>query len=205
MTTEHSITKRLAELRKLDPAAVHQAWEAFFGRLCRVANRRLGAGRAHAASGEDVALSAFASVCRRLDQYPQITTRTDLWRLLVTVTERKAWKLLRAENRLKRGGGKILDESALRRGGASKAPGMAELAAAEPSPSFIASMTETVRSMFEALDPQARRVAQWKLEGDTNEEIANKLQRSVATVERKLKLIRAIWSSGSGPTPNDPS
>ena len=36
-------------------------------------------------------------------------------------------------------------------------------------------------------------MAVWKREGYTNEEIAAKLGRSLATAERKLRLIRAAW------------
>jgi DNA-binding CsgD family transcriptional regulator len=38
-----------------------------------------------------------------------------------------------------------------------------------------------------------RSVAVWKLEGYTNKEVAAKLGRAPATVERKLRLIRATW------------
>jgi DNA-directed RNA polymerase specialized sigma24 family protein len=39
-----------------------------------------------------------------------------------------------------------------------------------------------------------RAVAVWKLEGCTNAEVAARLGRSVATVERKLARIRAAWA-----------
>jgi DNA-binding CsgD family transcriptional regulator len=39
-----------------------------------------------------------------------------------------------------------------------------------------------------------RSVAVWKMEGYSNAEIAAKLGRSECTVERKLNLIRQIWS-----------
>ena len=46
-----------------------------------------------------------------------------------------------------------------------------------------------------ALDEEfLREVAMYKLEGYTNEEIAEKISRSVKTVERKLALIRKLWS-----------
>jgi DNA-directed RNA polymerase specialized sigma24 family protein len=42
-------------------------------------------------------------------------------------------------------------------------------------------------------EEQLRTIAVWKLEGFTNEEIAAKIGRSVAAVERKLALIRNAW------------
>jgi DNA-directed RNA polymerase specialized sigma24 family protein len=46
-------------------------------------------------------------------------------------------------------------------------------------------------------DPTLRAIAQWKLEGFSNDEIAVKLACSVKTVERKLHRIRVLWSSGN--------
>ena len=43
------------------------------------------------------------------------------------------------------------------------------------------------------LDDKHRPIAQWKLEGYTNAEIAERIGRSVPTVELRLRMIRAIW------------
>ena len=43
-------------------------------------------------------------------------------------------------------------------------------------------------------DPKLRQVALWKLESYTNDEIAEKLQLTTRSVERKLQRIREIWS-----------
>jgi hypothetical protein len=43
-------------------------------------------------------------------------------------------------------------------------------------------------------DDKLRSVAVWKLEGYTNAEIAARLGRAPATVERKLRLIRDAWA-----------
>ena len=45
--------------------------------------------------------------------------------------------------------------------------------------------------------PVLRTIAQLKLEGYANEEIGRRLGCSVRTIERKLWLIRAIWSGES--------
>jgi DNA-binding NarL/FixJ family response regulator len=45
-------------------------------------------------------------------------------------------------------------------------------------------------------DPRLRRVAEWKMEGYTNSEIARELGCVESTVERKLQLIRRIWGEG---------
>ena len=58
-------------------------------------------------------------------------------------------------------------------------------------------MAEECQRLLEMLgDDQLRSVALWKMEGYTNEEIAGKLGCAVATVERRLRLIRRIWQQG---------
>ena len=44
-------------------------------------------------------------------------------------------------------------------------------------------------------DSSLQRVATFKLEGYTNEEIADRLGCATSTVERKLALIRHKWAS----------
>src|SRR5262249_40194860 len=59
-----------------------------------------------AADEEGVALSAFASFYRGAEQgrFPKLNDRQDLWRLLVTITARKAMGLIDHENSLQNGG-----------------------------------------------------------------------------------------------------
>ncbi len=42
-------------------------------------------------------------------------------------------------------------------------------------------------------DDELRRIALLKLEGYTNEELAQRIGRSIPTVERRLRLIRETW------------
>jgi DNA-directed RNA polymerase specialized sigma24 family protein len=195
MPSVPSITDLLPSLVEGDSIAEQRIWDHFFANLCRVAHRRLSAGGARGAA-EDVALSAFDSVCRRLREgdFPGVAKREDLWRLLVKVTERKALTLLRDERRQKRGGGKVFGESVFRGLDSSAAGGLDAIASAEPSPEFLVSMAEVMRNLLGALDDQSRQIALLKVAGHSNDEIASKLDRSLATIERKLKLIRSIWS-----------
>src|SRR5271165_6376539 len=88
-------------------------------------------GQLRAGDLEDVALSAFASFCRGVEggRFPQLADRDDLWRLLVTITARKALHLARDERNQKRGGGAVRDEAALggRDGSGAEAAALAEL------------------------------------------------------------------------------
>jgi hypothetical protein len=141
-----------------------------------------------------VALSAFDSFCRGAEQgrFPQLLDRDNLWRLLVTITARKASRAARHEARRKRGGNSVLDEAALAGPGE---PGLEQLLAREPTPEFAAQMAEDYQELLARLgDDDLRRVAVWKMEGSGNEEIAGRLGCVPRTVERKLALIRTLWS-----------
>ena len=54
---------------------------------------------------------------------------------------------------------------------------------------------EAVEGLLGQLDDELRSIALWKLEGYTNEEIATRIGRVVPTVERRLRMIRSLWSA----------
>ena len=65
-------------------------------------------------------------------------------------------------------------------------------------PSFASYRTAHSKASFSRLldrlgDDELRSVARWKMEGHTNEEIASQLGCALATVERRLRLIRKRW------------
>lgn len=66
----------------------------------------------------------------------------------------------------------------------------------EMSPSSILEQEEGRQRLLEALpDDRLRQMAQWKMEGYTNKEIAEKLGLVERSVERGIKLIREIWEN----------
>lgn len=140
-----------------------------------------------AADEEDVALSAFDSFCAAAaaGRFPRLDDRDDLWQVLFVITTRKVLALVHRETCAKRGGP---------RGGHPVAPDIEQLAAAGPGPDEAAAVAENCRRLLDALgDPGLRTVAVWKMEGYTNAEIAAKIDRTVPSVERKLRSIRHIW------------
>jgi DNA-directed RNA polymerase specialized sigma24 family protein len=177
----------LDQLRAGNPAAAQPLWERYFHRLVGLARKRLqGAPRAMA-DEEDVALSAFDSFCRGVEagRFPQLHDRANLWHLLVIITARKAQRLAEHEGRLKRGGAARLEED----------ENLDQLVDPDPTPEFAAQVAEECRRLFTALeDAELERIAQRKMEGYTAVEIAQELGYVSRTVERKLRLIRAIWS-----------
>lgn len=194
MPEDGSITLWLGRLKDGDEAAVRRIWQDYFQRLVALARTKLRGVRRRAADEEDVALSAFDSFCRAAEggRFPHLGGRDDLWRLLVTITARKAHDLAQSEGRLKRGGGDVRGDSAF---AADPGRGWAEVAGTEPSPAFAAQTAEEYRRLLGLLaDDELRVIAVWKMEGLTNAEIADRLTCAVPTVERRLRLIRKTWA-----------
>jgi DNA-directed RNA polymerase specialized sigma24 family protein len=195
MPSDGSVTHWLAQVREGDAEAVRQLWERYFTRLVQLARARLLRMPRRVADEEDVALSAFDSFCRGAEagRFPQLDDRDNLWRLLVTITAQKAARLARSETRLKRGGGAVLDETALI-GAASGLVALEQIVSREPDPEFAAQAAEEFQRLLGRLgDAGLQTVAVMKMEGYSNEEIARKLSCGLRSVERKLRLIRSIW------------
>jgi DNA-directed RNA polymerase specialized sigma24 family protein len=192
MTSKGSVSQWVSQLQAGDEAAAQKLWQRYFLQLVELARKKLHGTPRGAADEEDVALSAFDSFCRAAEQgrFPQLNDRHDLWRLLVTITARKASDHRRDAGRKKRGG-------AIAGSASSTSPVEIELdqiLGQEPSPDFAAQLADECQRLLTSLDdPQLCSIALWKMEGYTAKEIAKKLNCVTRTVERRLRLIRRRW------------
>jgi len=200
MTTEPdgSVTRWIGDLvTNADPdSAAQKLWERYFDRLVHLARDRLRAISRGSADAEDAALSAFDSFCRRAatGRFPRLDDRDDLWSLLVTITVRKASDQVRRERRVKRGGGRVRSEQDLGRADPEAGGALDEVVGREPTPELAAMVADQYFHLLSRLDDDTlRRIAAWRLEGDSNEEIAARLGCGLRTVERKLGVIRSSW------------
>jgi DNA-directed RNA polymerase specialized sigma24 family protein len=196
MSSEGSVTRWLGPLQAGDPAAAQELWQHYFRRLVALARQRLRAAPRRAADEEDVALSAFDSFCRNAEagRFPQLADRDSLWRLLVTITARKAAHLLRDEGRQKRGGG------AERLSNTDAESVLADVLSREPSPAFAAEVAEECQRLLQRLgDKELEVVALLRMEGYSVEEVCTKLGCAPRSVKRKLALIRTIWEKEMAP------
>ena len=188
----------LDKLKRDDPQAAQRIWERCFSQLVRLAHRRLGDLPRRSIDEEDVALSAMNSFIQgvRADRFPRLEDESDLWRLLVTITARKASAQRRRHFAERRSSGTVRGESIFEGvGDLEEGAGIGGVMGKEPPPEFEAQMAEECQTLFDKLDdPLLRDIARWKMEGYSNEEIAQKLGRTVRTIERKLRLIRDCWS-----------
>jgi DNA-directed RNA polymerase specialized sigma24 family protein len=196
---EDAVTLWLDGIKAGDGTDIQRLWDRYFRRLVRLAGAKLPAHCRRAFDEEDVALSAFQSFCDRAGrgQFPKLNDRDDLWRLLATITVRKALDTIRHQTRQKRGGGDVLGESALLVGGDNDDPGegLCAVLGREPSPEEVVQLADDCRRFLAKLqDPALRSIALRRLEGQTTPEIAVATKVSTKTIERKLRLIRAMWS-----------
>ncbi len=177
-----SVTGHLFDLKRGDRDAVVPLWERYYSRLVRLARASLRAARLTGADadGEDVALSAFDSFCRRAEQgrFPDLNDRDGLWRLLVCIAWRKARAVVRRRHPGAVSSGADFDEAVGR----------------EPSPEFAAQVSDMYRYLLDMLGDQALvHVAVWRMEGLTIREIMERQGCSRTTVFRRINLIREIW------------
>ena len=193
-----SVSLWIDQLKAGDREATEKLWGRYFRRLMGLARKWLENHARLGADAEDVALSAFDSFFRGAEEgrFPQLNDRDELWHLLVTITARKAQRLVRDQSRQKRGGGEILGESAifLPNDDGTRRIGLEQVFSESPSPEFVAQLTEEYQRLFHNLpDDEVRTIATLKMEGHTIDEISTQLGRAPATIERKLKVIRAVW------------
>jgi DNA-directed RNA polymerase specialized sigma24 family protein len=196
MSAPDSVTNWLAQLRAGDSAAAQPLWERYFRRLLALARKRLRGVRLREADEEDVVLSAFDSFCKGAvqDRFPQLADRDNLWRLLVVITARKAQDLMKKQKALRVGGGRVRGDSVWLDLADPMSGGIEEVVGDEPTPEFVAEVAEQCQRLLDKLpDDELRQIAVWKMEGNTNDEIAERHNLAVSTVERRLRLIRKLW------------
>jgi DNA-directed RNA polymerase specialized sigma24 family protein len=190
-----SVTSWLGDLKAGDRDAAQKLWERYFDALVRLAHARLRTASRVAEDEEDAALSAFDSFCAAAagGRFPRLDDRGDLWRVLVTLTSRKAVNQFQRQRSQKRNSTRVAHESDLGRFNGGRAF-LDRLAGPAPSPEFAALLADEWRHRLESLgDHSLRTVALLRLEGFTNGEIAEQLGCGLRTVARKLDLIRRRW------------
>lgn len=197
-----SVTGWIDGLKLGDDEAVRKLWDRYFSSLVSLARKRLGEVPRGQTDEEDIALVAFHRLCMGAarGRYPKLNDRHDLWRLLATITRHAALDQRRYLGQVKRSGVPIAPEaSAEGESTCEVVEGPGFVVGREPSPEFAAMMAEQCERLLDRLgDDALRQIAIWKLEGDTNVEIAARIGRTATTVQRKLDMIRKIWLDAGG-------
>ena len=191
------VTQWVQDLRGKDHEPARLLWNRYFERLIREATKQLGSTPQRHVHEEDVAASVFSSLCRGVanGRFSELGSRDELWRLLVVLTRCKVIDRKRHLKRQRRGGGEVASESIFLRGTADeRRRGLDALEGDDFTPEKLAIFNEECQRLLGMLrDDTLRTVAICRLEGFSNEEIAEKLRISSRSVERKLNLIRSSW------------
>lgn len=167
-------------------------WNRYFERLLKFARFQMRGMPKVASDEEDITLSVLKSVCISLREQGGGSgadqDKDELWGLLVLICKRKIANQYAYQRREKRDISRaesIDDSPAL----------MDVLHSKEISPALLADFNDRLESLFGVLEKDMlKRIAIEKVQGYTNAEIATRLGCSLSSVERKLRLIREIWS-----------
>jgi len=188
--SEGSITRLIEKLQGRDPNAIEEIWKRYRMRIHSAARPTIAGLSPGAGDEEDVGQSAFRDFCEAAGdgRLPNMNDRDALWRLLFAFTRRKAVDHVRRETRSRRGGGdaQMRNDQALQ-----QVPGT------HATPVEMLQLQETLDALFERLDASddanLRTIALLRLEGFTNQEIAERLVCTVRTIQRKLHILERLW------------
>jgi hypothetical protein len=109
MSLHGSVSRLVGMLKAGNDAAAPALWDRFCVRLARLAKKKLRHVSRRVQDEEDIALSAFKSLClgARSGRFPRLENRESLWGLLAFITAQKAANHIAYERRRKRGSGQV--------------------------------------------------------------------------------------------------
>src|SRR5262249_33677023 len=157
-----SVTLLISQVKGGERAGVRQLPERCFQRLVQLAHSRFQDRPGLAGYDEDVALSAFKSLCLGAERgrFPDLDDRDDLWRLLAVLTIRKAIDVQRRHRTRETSG----------------EPDLEQFLSEEPPHELVDEIAEDYQRLLGRLDDaELRSIALWKGEGMNNGEDAGRL------------------------------
>ncbi|MEL7496531.1 MAG: ECF-type sigma factor [Planctomycetota bacterium] len=196
---DNPVSVWIDELRQADEIAALKVWEHFSARLHQSARNSLRAKTKRVYDEEDAVLSMFQSLCRGLAEgrFPDLHDRDSLWHLMLVMTGRKISNRHRHDQRQRRDDRRTLTDSVFSESHLDQGQQLGDgLLSREPTPEFIAELHETSERLFAAIDqPDLKEIALLRVEGYNDSEIADRLDCSRRTVQRRLTMIRQLWES----------
>lgn len=191
-----SLTEWIRQLGSDDPEAASILWQRFERRLIDHVIYVVGRGPKLDVGEDVVANAVFQSVLKLAQQKRFLNSnRDDFWNALKLIANRRVIDERRRQFRQKRGSGTVITESVIRH---SESPPH-EFLDGFPSnlipPELTAIAAERLERISRHLDLNQKTILRLRLEGFTVEEIAHQIQKSIPTVERKLRLLKRIVQS----------
>ncbi len=174
----------LARYRDGDESAATAMFQRYVERLTLLARSRLSLKLAARTDPEDVVLSAYRSffVGAQRGQF-SLRRSGDLWRLLVSVTLHKLYRVAKHHTAEMRS---VDLERHLDQGLEVTSPALSR----EPTPDEAITLAEELEAVMSRLDSFAQRVLELRLQGERILEIAEETGRSERSVRRALCAIR---------------
>lgn len=185
MDSTSTITRWIRLVRNSDEHAARKLWEQYAARLRTLARQWI------RSTGpwdeEDIVVSAYQTLFQKLQsgQFVNVDSRDTFWALLTIIAARKAKDFGRRDRALKRGGIRTISlDNANEK----------ELISTDSQSEMDFLITEECLVLIDQLeDPDLKHVALLRLEGLSNQEIAEQLKFSQRSVQRIVKLIKEIW------------
>jgi DNA-directed RNA polymerase specialized sigma24 family protein len=196
LSDDDPITIWIDELRQGDDQAGSKLWAHFFHRLREIARPKLRPRTRPVYDEDDAAQSAFHSVCAGIiaGRFPDLHDRQSLWRLMLVITAQKVSNRHRYDQQQRRDVRRNLSDSIFANSEDEVVAAHHRLASREPTPEFAAEFVEVCERLFQSLeDSTLKEIATLKMEGYTDTEVADRLQCSRRTVQRRLVIVRRRW------------
>jgi len=199
MGREGSVTRLIQFLRAGNAAerdlAARLISQRYFRDLLELARNNLNQRIRRREDEEDVLQSMYKSFCLRQQRGEfDLASRDALWKLLVTITLRKARNAAKKQMREKRDVGR--EQTISDQDDGESGQWALEQMDAGPSPAEAALLNEAQELRLEVLDDaELRQIALWRLEGYTNGEIAARLDCTERSIERRMERIRSRWTA----------
>lgn len=192
-----SVTECLQRVKEGESFAQMQLFDRYQSSLLALANNRTRKGSVSGEDAESVVVSAFYDflVGAQKGKFRKLADRQDLWQVLLMLLKRRAVSEHRSATAKKRTPQASLDDphSHLAFRQVEETVDYQQL-----TPVEICQFEEEFRLRLQELtDSKLREVALAKLSGFSNQEIADNLECSLRSVERKLALIRRKWMDSS--------
>lgn len=175
-----------------DDDAAEALWNIYFERLRAVSRGRLRHVTGNIGDDEDVALSAMNSffVAAENGRLDQISSRHELWKLLLTIAVRKVHRQAESAAALKRGGNGQAETATPADEQPTQRIPVEQIEDRRVVDTLLIECRERIVALPETL---LQKIAAARLEGYSVQEIAAHHDLAVSTIERKLSRIRSIW------------
>jgi|688.fasta_scaffold10700_7 DNA-directed RNA polymerase specialized sigma24 family protein len=189
-SSSDSITRLLQLLPNKDEAVVQDVFNFYFQDLAKRAKRLIqDRGGAIVADEEDLAMLVMTTFLKDATsgELGELRSRHDVWKMLFKRVRLRAINLVRDEGRLRRN---EVGESVFRSPTGEWEPKGIE----QQSGRNIEELSLYHQELIDALaDPFEKQIAIFLFEGRQVEEIATQLDKSPATVYRRLRNIKDVW------------